>query len=139
MSSTGENASWKTPPTVENTLLSLPPTPPAIHAAIYNPNLTVEEVEAMVIAYPLCLGKRHINVVEYPSNLFQFPESVEPQLGHTPLHCAAKRCSMPLIKMLVDHGAVVDTRGAGGETPLMVACGVRVSTERIFMMCRSLR
>ncbi len=29
---------------------------PAIHAAIYNPNLTVEEVEAMVIAHPLCLG-----------------------------------------------------------------------------------
>ncbi len=30
---------------------------PAIHAAIYNPNLTVEEVEAMVIAHPPSVGK----------------------------------------------------------------------------------
>ncbi len=59
MSSAGEDSrvdSWKTPPTVENTLPSVPLGPPAIHAAIYNPNLTVEEVEAMVIAHPLCLG-----------------------------------------------------------------------------------
>ncbi len=52
-------------------------------------------------------------------------ESVEPQFGYTPLHCAAKRCSMPLIKMLVHHGAIVETKAARGETPLMVASEVR--------------
>ncbi len=55
---------------------------------------------------------------------YVYTESVEPQFGYTPLHCAAKRCSMPLIKMLVHHGAIVETRAARGETPLMVASEV---------------
>ncbi|XP_064394106.1 uncharacterized protein LOC135341468 [Halichondria panicea] len=86
---------WEATPTLD--------TLPTVHAAIYNPNLTVDEVEAVVTAHPLCL------------------ESVEPQFGYTPLHCATKRCSMPLINMLVHHGAIVDTRAARGETPLMLA------------------
>ncbi len=46
----------KAPPTLESTLPSVPLTLPAIHVAIYNPNLTVDEVEVMVTAHPLCLG-----------------------------------------------------------------------------------
>ncbi len=39
---------WEATPTLDNL--------PAVHAAIYNPNLTVDEVEAVVTAHPLSLG-----------------------------------------------------------------------------------
>ena len=98
---------WDTPPTIETTLPSETSTLPAIHTAVYDPTLTVEGVEAMVVSDPLCLN------------------TLDPQSGYTPLHAAVRRSHTGLIKMLVHHGAIVEAAAANGETPLIVACQVR--------------
>ena len=48
---------WAGPPTEDTTLPPTQVTLPAIHTAVYDPNVGVEAIEAMVVADPLCLGE----------------------------------------------------------------------------------
>jgi len=43
--------------------------------------------------------------------------------GWTPLHYAATGGSVPIIRMLLDHGAELEARSPNGTTPLMMAAG----------------
>ena len=47
------------------------------------------------------------------------------QGGLTPLHVAARRAHVGLIRALVAEGANLEARTANGETVLLVACQVR--------------
>ena len=98
---------WDAPPSIETTVLpSDPSTLPAIHTAVYDPTVTVQGVEAMVISDPVCLN------------------TVDPQSGYTPLHAGTRRSHTGLIKMLVHRGAIIEATATNGETPLIVACQV---------------
>lgn len=52
-----QSSGWEAPLALKTTLPLAPVSTPAIHAAVYNPNLSVETIEAMVAADPLLLGK----------------------------------------------------------------------------------
>ena len=47
------------------------------------------------------------------------------QNGLTPLHVAARRAHVGLVRLLVSEGADLEARTANGETVLIVACQVR--------------
>ena len=77
-----------------------------IHTAIYDPKISVSDIESMILADPACL------------------RSIHPQNGYTPLHAAVRRAHLGMIKMIVKHGADIEARANEGETPLIVACQV---------------
>ena len=85
-----------------------------IHTAIYNPKLTVADIESIILAYPSCV---HANF---------------PQNGYTPLHAAVRRANIGMIKLIVEHGGNIEAKASEGETPLIVACQVSVL---LFVAC----
>lgn len=50
------------------------------------------------------------------------------------LPVAVAKCSMPIIKLLLEHGAQVNNRGVGGDLPLSLACE-QGQTEVVKMLC----
>jgi ankyrin repeat protein len=55
-------------------------------------------------------GRKHINIIE----LLNEPDST----GAGPLHTAVRCANLPLVKMLVQHGAQVNTKASNNTTPL---------------------
>ena len=83
-----------------------------IHTAIYDPKISVSDIESMILADPSCVG------------------SIHPNNGYTPLHAAVRRAHIGMIKMILSHGGDIEAKANEGETPLIVACQVCVQYNK---------
>ena len=89
-----------------------------IHTAIYNPNLTLTDIESMILSDPSCVHQVH------------------PQNGYTPLHAAVRRAHIGMIRMIMSHSGNIEAKANEGETPLNVACQVSYAHVQCRYVCR---
>ncbi|POM77485.1 Serine/threonine protein kinase, partial [Phytophthora palmivora] len=78
----------------------------------------------------------HVNVIDIL--LYDADVNCCDKRGWTPLHCAAASGRLEALKMLIEHGAMLDVETISGKTPLVLAIERGQSDVAAFLMEQSL-